>query len=112
MSGAEDGKIVHFQKPHLGTERVLTVGRREGCDIHIAYDSQVSRVHAYIGCAVTSAEVDGLSTIGFWLEDQGSRNGTYLHNSNTALTERIVLIPGILFRVGRTWLQLDIPIQF
>ena len=82
MSGPLDGKTVRFEQPEIGDELVLNIGRREGCDLHLPFDNQVSRLHARLGClstAVTASEsVTEPFVLSFWLEDMRSRNGTYL----------------------------------
>ena len=80
-------------------DMTLTIGRREGCDIPLDFDTQVSRLHARI--------VYIPATRAFYLEDAGSRNGTFVGNDK--LTTRTALQPGTLFRVGRTWMRIDPP---
>lgn len=99
MSGPRDGEIMVFpvEEATPQTPLVLTIGRREGSDIRLNYDSQVSRQHAHLG-------FDGTR---FWLEDQGSRNGTFIDEERLNEGDRLVITPSTLFRVGRTWLRLD-----
>ncbi len=99
MSGPRDGESLSFAvtNPTSRSPMVLTIGRREGSDIRINYDSQVSRLHAHIG--FTGEE--------FWIEDMGSRNGTFVYDERVKEGDRISVPPGTLFRVGRTWLRLD-----
>jgi predicted component of type VI protein secretion system len=99
MSGPRDGEILVFpvSDPSPAEPLMLTIGRRDGMDIRLNYDSQVSRLHAHLG-------FDG---IGFWLEDMGSRNGTFVEDERLIEHERLEIGPGTLFRVGRTWLRLD-----
>lgn len=95
MSGPRDGDRYRFE-PYFETDMfVINLGRRDTCDICLSYDSQVSRVHAQV-------LFDGRR---FWLEDLESRNGTFMNNK--PIRKRVKLIPGNLFRVGRTWLRLD-----
>src|SRR5512134_2684461 len=114
MSGPNDGKTLSFEQPDVGEERVLLIGRREGCDIHLNFDSQASRLHARLGCmsipVTASDSVDNPSMLGFWLEDENSRNGTFVEREKEAIKGRISLRPGTLFRVGRTWMRLDVPL--
>ncbi|MBZ0291764.1 MAG: FHA domain-containing protein [Anaerolineae bacterium] len=114
MSGPLDGKILRFDQPDPGGESVLTIGRRDGCDIHLAYDSQVSRLHARLGCAAipvsASESVSDPYLLNFWLEDCGSRNGTFIEKEQ--VEGRANLRPGTLIRIGRTWLRLDVPFSF
>ena len=53
MSGPLDGKTLRFEQPDVGDELILNIGRREGCDIHLPFDNQVSRLHARLGCVST-----------------------------------------------------------
>ena len=116
MSGPHDGKTMRFEQPPIGDELILTIGRREGCDIEIDFDNQVSRVHARLGCqSVAVTATDGLPNpyhLQFWLEDVDSRNGTYVEKQDDAIKGRADLRPGILFRIGRTWMRLDVPFSF
>jgi pSer/pThr/pTyr-binding forkhead associated (FHA) protein len=116
MSGPRDGKKLVFSQPAVDKERVITVGRREGSDIHISFDNQVSRLHAKLGCvsvSTTSADSPSPSSVlTFWVEDGGSRNGTYVEKDEEPIEGRVSLRPGTLFRIGRTWLRLDIPLSF
>ncbi|MGQ9909518.1 MAG: FHA domain-containing protein [Candidatus Flexifilum sp.] len=114
MSGPQDGKTLRFPQPAIGGKLVLNIGRREGCDIHLPYDNQVSRLHAQVEIEVmpvTSSEsVTEPFVLSFWLEDKGSRNGTFLEREKMPIRERVSLQPGMLFRIGRTWLRLDAPL--
>lgn len=115
MSGPLDGKKLMFRQPTPGEEIVLSIGRREVCDIYMPFDNQVSRVHARLGCGVlpTSDEENDSNPVvlTFWLEDAGSRNGTFLEKDEEPLSARVSLRPGTLFRIGRTWLRLDVPLS-
>lgn len=99
MSGPRDGEIMVFPVEEVSDEDplILTVGRRDGSDIRLNYDSQVSRLHAHIG-------YDGNI---FWIEDMGSRNGTFIEDDPLPSGEKRSIVAGTLFRVGRTWLRLD-----
>ncbi len=116
MSGPLDGKKLTFEQPEIGEQIVLNIGRRENCDIYLPFDNQVSRLHARLGCAsVPVADSDSAGTaavLTFWLEDGESRNGTYIEKNPEPITDRVTLRPGTLFRIGRTWLRLDIPISY
>jgi len=116
MSGPFDGKKMAFDQPGVGQERVITIGRREGSDIHIAFDNQVSRLHARLGCvAVPTADLEAAAlpyVLTFWLEDGGSRNGTFIEKVDDPIEGRVSVRPGTLFRIGRTWLRLDVPITY
>lgn len=117
MSGPLDGKKIPFDQPDIGEERIINIGRREGSDIHMYFDNQVSRLHAQLGCAsvpVTDSD-DYIATayvLTFWLQDNKSRNGTFVEKNPNPIKERVTLRPGTLFRIGRTWIRLDIPLSF
>lgn len=100
MSGPRDGETHIFE---LGArdQMTITIGRRDGCDILLAYDSQVSRLHARLVYDARDME--------YFLEDVGSRNGTFI--GTRRVHERDSIEPGELFRIGRTWLRLDINLQ-
>ncbi len=115
MSGPNDGKTLRFEQPEVGDELIINIGRREGCDIHLPNDNQVSRLHARLGCIVSpitaSDSVTEPYVLSFWLEDMRSRNGTFLEREKEPLRGRVSLRPGTLFRIGRTWLRLDVPLS-
>jgi pSer/pThr/pTyr-binding forkhead associated (FHA) protein len=115
MSGPLDGKTVRFEQPDTGEELILNIGRREGCDIHLPFDNQVSRLHARLGCKATpvtaSDSVFEPYVLSFWLEDMNSRNGTFVERDKQSLQGKTSLRPGSLFRIGRTWLRLDVPMS-
>jgi len=101
MSGPQDGAVLSFETLLDSDEPTeITIGRREGCDICLSYDSQVSREHAML-------IYDGER---FWLEDMKSTNGTFVGEEK--ITDRTEVFPGQLFRVGRTWLRVEPVINF
>ncbi len=116
MSGPYDGKTMRFDQPTPGDEAILTIGRREGCDIEIDFDNQVSRLHARLVCQVVpvtaTEDMPNPYHLQFALEDVDSRNGTYLERQEEPIRGRVELRPGILFRIGRTWMRLDVPFSF
>ncbi|HYY80004.1 MAG TPA: FHA domain-containing protein [Actinomycetes bacterium] len=71
----------------------LTVGRAATCDL-VLRDTYVSNVHARI------FNRDG----GWWLEDLGSTNGTYVNRSRVAVPTEIG--PGDEVRMGKVTLEL------
>ncbi len=102
MSGPDDGRKVRFrQRDGDGSAEpdgtwVLTLGRRDDCDLCLPFDTQISRLHARLKCAATGQRI---------LEDGGSRNGTFVGKQ---LVEGAVYIEdGVMFRIGRTWLRLE-----
>ena len=96
MSGPKDGAILSFETllDKSGTTEI-TIGRREGCDVCLNYDSQVSREHALLS-------YDGSK---FFIEDTDSTNGTFVEEDR--VSGRRELTPGQLFRVGRTWMRVE-----
>jgi pSer/pThr/pTyr-binding forkhead associated (FHA) protein len=115
MSGPRDGDMAEFEQPLLGGEAIVNIGRREGCEIYLQYDNQVSRLHARLGCssaAVTASEsVTEPYLLSFWLEDASSRNGTFIEQDKNMIKGRVTLRPGSLFKIGRTWMRLDVPMS-
>ncbi len=84
--------------PMDGTRRrvegdTLTIGRKAENDLCLAMDPSVSGRHARL---VREGQT-------FWLEDRGSRNGTFLGDQR--LGERVPIGPGSTFMTGRT--QID-----
>ncbi|MFQ3646759.1 MAG: FHA domain-containing protein [Anaerolineae bacterium] len=116
MSGPLDGKSLAFPQPEIGEEKTLVIGRREGCDIYLPFDHQVSRVHARLICSsrpvIGVEDITDPSILMFWLEDVDSRNGTFIEREDSPVIGRVSLRPGTLFRIGRTWLRLDPPLSF
>lgn len=114
MSGPLDGKPVKFEHPAIGEQRVILIGRRDQCDINLNYDNQVSRAHARVICSARPLSSSETAPVGyilmFWLEDAGSRNGTFIEKDKAPIRERVSLRPGTLFRVGRTWMRVEAPL--
>jgi hypothetical protein len=75
---------------HLQGDR-LSIGRGEGNDVPLPWDSEVSRLHAELEC------IAGEWTI---VDDGLSRNGTYVNG--TRISGRARLRDGDTVRVGRT----------
>jgi pSer/pThr/pTyr-binding forkhead associated (FHA) protein len=113
MSGPQDGRTLRFPQPEPGAEVKLHVGRRDDCEIHLAFDNQVSRLHAQIGCVAqpvsASESVISPYVLSFFIEDLNSRNGTFVEREKKTIRGRVNLRPGSLFRIGRTWMRLDEP---
>jgi pSer/pThr/pTyr-binding forkhead associated (FHA) protein len=115
MSGPLDGKTMVFDQPTLGEQKIINIGRRDTCDIHLDFDNQVSRLHARLGCVstpITDNQSSLPALLSFWLEDGNSRNGSYIEKDPDPIQKRINLRPGTLFRIGRTWMRLDVPLSF
>lgn len=102
MSGPDDGRRVRFQRADGDGDTgandawVLTLGRRDDCDLCLPFDTQISRLHA---------RLKYLPGDGWHLEDGGSRNGTFIEKRQIEGAAR--LEEGVLFRIGRTWLRLE-----
>ncbi|MFC1959800.1 FHA domain-containing protein [Chloroflexota bacterium] len=102
LSGPDDGRRIQFRRaggdgadgPN-GTW-LLTLGRRDDCDLCLPFDTQISREHAWLYC-----QHDGT----WFLEDNGSRNGTFIGKNRVDHAE--ALETGVMFRIGRTWLRLE-----
>jgi pSer/pThr/pTyr-binding forkhead associated (FHA) protein len=107
MSGVEDGKLLE-----LGVESgdgasntdgwALTIGRLDARDIRLTKDTFISREHAHLTLR------DGQ----WWLCDKRSKNGTFVEadsgdEQRLAADTEIIVHPGQLFRVGRTWLRIE-----
>lgn len=101
MSGPYDGRSHGWTIQNANTEVVLEIGRRDGSDITLDYDSQVSRLHA----RVIYDHANGR----FFLEDAGSRNGTFIGVDR--IRGRTEIARGQLFRIGRTWMRVDLPLR-
>ena len=96
-AGAEEPALVYRddsgaqQFVPLGGQASLTIGRGSGCDVRLAWDDQVSRVHAAL-------ELVGSD---WTLVDDGlSRNGTFLNGER--LSGRRRLHDGDTFVLGST----------
>jgi pSer/pThr/pTyr-binding forkhead associated (FHA) protein len=75
------------------TEDELLLGRGAGCDLPLRLDPLVSTKHARI-------VREGQS---FYLEDLGSRNGTYIGEQR--IEGRTLIGPGSIFVLGNTCLE-------
>ncbi len=104
MSGVEDGSVLLLEPGSNGsmTEEgwTISIGRREENDLCLRNDTYVSRYHALIH----------LRGGGWWLEDCNSKNGTFIEDADedARVSGTIPLEPGQYFRVGRTWLRLQV----
>ena len=115
MSGPLDGKTLSFDQPEPGKDMTLRIGRREQCEIQLPYDSQASRLHARLivklQLVTASESVPEPVVLAFFLEDAQSRNGTFVERDRDPIRSRTSLRPGVLFRIGRTWLRVDDPVS-
>lgn len=87
VGGPMDGVTTHAAK------NVLVIGRGPNSDLSLRLDPLMSTTHARI---VRDRD-------GFWLEDLGSRNGTYIGDQR--IDGRILIGPGTLFVLGSTCLE-------
>jgi pSer/pThr/pTyr-binding forkhead associated (FHA) protein len=76
------------------TNRSIQIGRGEFCEI-LLNDPLVSEIHARIVYS------DG----SFWIEDLGSRNGTYVNGSR--IERKSILKNGFLVRLGSSMLRFE-----
>jgi hypothetical protein len=76
-------------------ERAGIVGRGRACEIPLVSDSFVSKRHARIA----------LRADGFWIEDLGSTNGTWVNGER--LHQPAALVPGTRVQVGQTVLEVE-----
>ncbi|MBN1201363.1 MAG: FHA domain-containing protein [Anaerolineae bacterium] len=103
MSGPDDGREIHLSQQHgdgyvsVDGTWSLVFGRREECDVSIPFDTQVSRQHAMLRL-MPDGEL--------WLVDAGSLNGTFIDKRR--VEKPTLLERGELFRVGRTWLRVQL----
>jgi pSer/pThr/pTyr-binding forkhead associated (FHA) protein len=108
MSGREDGRIFHLHLENgdslaSGIVSTIHIGRSEDNEICLLYDTFVSRYHAYIHWKDER----------WWLEDNNSTNGTSVETTNQREETikgkgPVEIQPGQLFRIGRTWLCLEL----
>lgn len=88
LSGPMDGLEFEIMKD------VITIGRELDRDISIPLDNLVSRLHARINFC--NGE--------YWLEDLGSRNGTFIGEKR--LMKKFRLLIGTIFKIGNTEMRL------
>ncbi len=98
MSGPDDGLVLKLQQPINPDNNVavFSIGRRETCDVCVAFDTSVSRLHAQL---LVSDEKQMMLT------DENSRNGTFIGRQR--VKEPVFVKIGDLFRVGNTWLRVQ-----
>jgi len=87
-SGKSAGRSIAIKRNRL------MIGRAEECDVR-PLSEDVSRRH----CAVSVGPAD------VWVEDLGSRNGTFVNG--TKITERTKVVDGDLIRVGSLELKVS-----
>ncbi len=108
MSGVEDGYIFTFGSANgdgklMEDSWTITIGRRDENDLCLNSDTYISRHHANLHWKSGQ----------WWLEDRTSTNGTFLDNDEDFFEDQPVkgIVPleaGQLFRVGRTWLRIQV----
>ncbi|MDZ4765492.1 MAG: FHA domain-containing protein [Chloroflexota bacterium] len=108
MSGVRDGTPLSLSNTvgHGIWENgvwVVRVGRNSDNDLPLNDDDFSSGYHAKL-----IQRLDG-----WWLQDCGSTNGTFIDNGiddeRMAKSAIAALEPGQLFRIGRTWMRIDPP---
>jgi pSer/pThr/pTyr-binding forkhead associated (FHA) protein len=104
MSGVEDGLLLTFNTASSDGQVtldkwILTIGRREDCDICLRNDTYISREHAALHWRDNR----------WWLEDCDSKNGTFIESGeeDARVSGTIPIAEGQLFRIGRTWLRIQ-----
>ncbi len=104
MSGVEDGLLITFSTTNGDgvldeDEWVITLGRRDDNDICLRNDTFASRYHARLH----------LREDGWHLEDCNSKNGTFIEDDDedARVSGTLEVVPGQLFRVGRTWMRIQ-----
>ncbi len=109
MSGVEDGGMLEYDASRGDGEQsadghwTLSIGRREENDICLKNDTYISRFHARISWLRN----------GWLLEDLDSTNGTFLENVDDFFNDMPVkgtvsIEERQLFRVGRTWIKIEV----
>lgn len=108
MSGVEDGTTVDLNPKTDGVVREesnweISIGRKDDNDLCLRNDTFVSRYHAKLHLK------DG----NWWLEDLHSTNGSFTEDAVDKFNEvkfegTIPVTPGQLFRLGRTWLRIQV----
>lgn len=105
MSGVEDGLQLSYSVENGDGEYNgdngwrISIGRREDSDICLRNDTYVSRLHAYLYWSENR----------WWLQDCNSTNGSFLENGemDTRVNGKTPIDPGVLFRIGHTWMRID-----
>ncbi len=98
MSGPRDGETVKLTTAAVPPRFVIgRAVQREG--LSLAWDPDASRTHAWI------TQRDGA----WWLEDAGSRNGTFIGEfaGSSRIAASVRLYPGQILRVGMTRLRFE-----
>ena len=106
MSGVEDGQQRNFDSENgdghsENGEWIISIGRRDDNDITLRSDTFISRIHAQIHWKDDR----------WWLEDCASKNGTFIEgvgDEDVRVTGTIPITPGQLFRIGRTWMRIQV----
>jgi hypothetical protein len=86
--GADGGELLFTPDPEAAT---VTIGRGEACDVPLARDPEVSRLHA---------QLERLGDTWVVVDDGLSRNGTFLNGERVAGRER--LANGDVLRCGES----------
>ncbi|HRF94119.1 MAG TPA: FHA domain-containing protein [Aggregatilineales bacterium] len=108
MSGFEDGTNLTYDPSQGDGQQTddtweISIGRKEENDLCLRNDTYVSRLHANIIWKNNR----------WWLQDHDSTNGTFIENKNDFFDDQpikgtIGIEEEQLFRVGRTWLRIQV----
>jgi pSer/pThr/pTyr-binding forkhead associated (FHA) protein len=93
--GADGGELLFTPDPEAAA---VTIGRGEGCDVPLARDPEVSRLHA---------QLERLGDTWVVVDDGLSRNGTFLNGERVTGRER--LANGDVLRCGESLLTFRDP---
>ena len=88
LSGPMDGSEFFLQK------EITTIGREEKNDILMPFDTSISRHHSKIS----------FENECYWLEDVGSRNGTYIGEDQ--INRKVKIDLETIFRLGKSEMRL------
>ena len=96
MSGADDGKVLTFEKTPI------TLGRDVNDNVCLPFDSRTSRHHARI----TNEDGD------FFIEDvgptgEGSTNGTYINEKRSKINGKTLINSGDMILLGTVWIKFE-----
>ena len=94
MSGAEDGKVFGLEKTPI------ILGRHPDDDVHLPYDSRVSRHHARITQKGDSYFIEDMGP-----EGKGSTNGTYVGEKK--IGAKTAISSGEMILLGSVWVKFE-----
>jgi pSer/pThr/pTyr-binding forkhead associated (FHA) protein len=95
MSGADDGKVLEFDKTPI------VLGRHPEDDVCLPYDTRVSRHHARITKEGEAYFIEEIGPGG-----RGSTNGTFVNEKR--VTSRTPLSTGDMILFGSVWVKFEV----